>query len=108
MARLGGEQRLVGVAEHDLRGRSARVGLVGVAEEHRRAAVLEHQPQLGSGQPDVERHEHGAGGEHAEVRLEQLVGVPAEPRHPVARAHAEAVAERPGQPVRSGRRTRGR
>ena len=85
----------------DLGGRAARVGLVRVPEQHRSTTVLEHQPQLGSRQPDVQGHEDRPR-RSTEVRLEQLVGVAAEPGHPVARPDVEAVAERPGQAVRTG------
>ena len=48
-------------------------------DEERRLAVVEDELQLGRGEAHVERRQHTARQDHAVVRLEQLVGVAAEP-----------------------------
>ena len=96
------------VAEDDRAHRVPRVDLVGVAEEGHGAAVAEDGAQLGGREPDVEREQHPTGQQHAVVRLEQLVGVAAQPGDDVARAHAEVALQHVGEAVARAPRTRRR
>ena len=115
----GGEQRLVLVVgdaarlavEHDEdRSRSTRRARdalderreVAVEEDDLRRGVVEDVLDLVRRQADVDRVEHGARLDHAVVRLEQVVGVEGDERHPVAGRDAE-LDERVGEAVRPGR-----
>jgi hypothetical protein len=68
--------------------------------------VVEDEACLRAREPNVQREQHGAGEQHAEVRLEQLVGVPAQPGDTVARLYADVTRQRGGQPVAARRELR--
>ena len=96
------------VAEDDRADGVPGVGLVRVAEQHHRAAGVEDRAQLGRRQPDVEREEHAAGEQHAVVRLEQLVGVAAQPGDHLPGPHVEVALQGVAEPVAPVRRARRR
>ena len=115
LGRAARQQRLVLVSRHATRlalehheprarrelwgDRLDQRGEVAVEEHDLRARVIEDVRDLVGRQPDVDGVEDGTGLEHAEVGLEEVVGVVGDERHPVAGRHAEAD-ERVGQPVR--------
>ena len=105
---LSSEEGLVVVTEAHRAHAVAGVDLVGVAEEHDGAAVVEDRAQLRGRQAHVQRQEDGPGQQHAEVGLEQLVGVAAQPGHHLARTHRRARLGGRGRGGRSARRTRHR
>ena len=75
-------------------------GEVALEEDDLRAGVVEDVGDLVGCQADVDRVEHGARLDDAVVRLQQLVGVVGQERHPLARLDAEPE-QGVGQAVRS-------
>ncbi len=69
-----------------------------VEEDDPRRGVAEDVLDLVRGEADVDRVEHRTGLDDAVVRLEQVVRVEGDERHPVAGRHAE-LDKRIGQPV---------